>query len=184
MRARIAEWQDASFVPDRTLAHGERLPVGAQTTLRVVHTPGHASNHLCYLLEEEQTLFTGDHVMQGSTVVINPPDGEMTAYVESLRALLREDLLWLAPGHGFLIDRPAIAVERLIKHRLAREAKVIQALQALGPSEIASLLARVYDDVPVRMHPVAQRSLTAHLIKLVNEGRAREKDGRWSLSAE
>ena len=182
MRARFAEWQDAGFVPDRTLTHGERVRVGERSTLRVVHTPGHASNHLCYLLEEEQTLFTGDHVMQGSTVVINPPDGEMTAYIESLRALLHEDLQWLAPGHGFLIDRPARAIERLIEHRLAREAKVVEALRVLGPSAMAPLLARVYDDVPVRMHPVAQRSLTAHLIKLANEGHARETDGRWALN--
>jgi glyoxylase-like metal-dependent hydrolase (beta-lactamase superfamily II)/8-oxo-dGTP pyrophosphatase MutT (NUDIX family) len=180
-RARFSEWQDAAFAPDRELEHGERFPVGQQTTLRVIHTPGHASNHLCYLLEEERTLLTGDHVMQGSTVVINPPDGDMAAYIESLRALLRENLEWLAPGHGFLIERPADAIERLIKHRLGRENKVVEALRALGPSEIPALLATVYDDVPLRMHPVAQRSLSAHLIKLAADGRARESGGRWEL---
>ena len=183
MRARLQEWQDAGFAPDRLLAHGERVPVGERSTLRVIHTPGHASNHLCYLLEEERTLFTGDHVMQGSTVVINPPDGDMTQYIDSLRALLDENLHWLAPGHGFLIDRPAHAINRLIKHRLGRETKVIEALRALGPSEIAPLLAQVYDDVPVRMHPVALRSLTAHLLKLAVEGRARETLGRWCLTS-
>jgi len=179
MRARFAEWQDAGFAPDRLVTDGERLAVGDRSTLRAIHTPGHASNHVCYLLEEERTLFTGDHVMQGSTVVINPPDGDMAQYIDALHALLREDLEWLAPGHGFLIERPADAVERLIRHRLGREAKVLDALRVLGPSELDPLLVRVYDDVPVLMHPVAQRSLTAHLLKLAAEGRVRESAGRW-----
>ena len=183
-RARFAEWQDAGFAPDRLLTDGERLAVGTASTLRVIHTPGHASNHVCYLLEEEHTLFTGDHVMQGSTVVINPPDGDMAQYIAALRALLREDLEWLAPGHGFLIERPAHAIERLIRHRLGREAKVLETLRALGPSEVEALLARVYDDVPLRMHPVALRSLTAHLLKLAAEGRVRESAGRWATTPE
>jgi glyoxylase-like metal-dependent hydrolase (beta-lactamase superfamily II) len=181
-RARFPEWQDASFVPDHVLEHGDRVALGPGATLRVVHTPGHASNHLCYLLEEERTLFTGDHVMQGSTVVINPPDGDMAAYLESLRALCSEDLRWLAPGHGFLIDRPVEAIERLIRHRLGREAKVLEALRAGGPLDIAGLLQIVYADVPPRMHPVAQRSLNAHLIKLAAEGRVREADGVWEVA--
>ena len=184
MRARHSEWQDPGFAPDRELAHGERVAVGAHATLRVIHSPGHASNHLCYLLEEERTLFTGDHVMQGSTVVINPPDGDMTDYIDSLRALLSEDLQWLAPGHGFLIERPGDAIERLIRHRLGREAKVLEALRALGPSALDALLAKVYDDVPLRMHPVAARSLTAHLLKLAAEGRVRESQGRWAVTQE
>jgi glyoxylase-like metal-dependent hydrolase (beta-lactamase superfamily II)/8-oxo-dGTP pyrophosphatase MutT (NUDIX family) len=177
--ARHPEWQDAGFVPDRVLSHGDRVTLGAGTTLRVVHTPGHASNHLCYLLEEERTLFTGDHVMQGSTVVINPPDGDMAEYLDSLRALLGEDLVWLAPGHGFLIERPADAIERLIRHRLAREARVVDALRATGPIDVDGLLPVVYGDVSQRLWPVARRSLTAHLLKLAAEGRAQERDGAW-----
>ena len=114
MHGRIAdhpEWQDASFAPDTPLAGGERFALGDGTTLRAIHTPGHASNHLCYLLEEEKTLFTGDHVMQLSTVVINPPDGDMAAYLASLRELLAEDLDWLAPGHGFLMAQPRRALQ-------------------------------------------------------------------------
>lgn len=179
--ARHAEWQDAAFKPDHALEHGARIVLGPQATLRVVHTPGHASNHLCYLLEEEKTLFTGDHVMQGSTVVINPPDGDMTEYLQSLRALLGEDLDWLAPGHGFLIERPRETLERLIRHRFAREAKVVDALRELGGAAVASLLAKVYSDTPERLLPVAQRSLTAHLLKLAAEGRAAEHDGIWRL---
>ena len=108
-------------------ANASRSP-GA-TTLRVIHTPGHASNHLCYLLEEEKTLFTGDHVMQASTVVINPPDGDMAAYIGSLRGLLDVDLEWLAPGHGFLMAEPRRAIEWIVAHRLRREAKVVAALR-------------------------------------------------------
>jgi len=175
--------QDASFAPARELQHGERLVLGEGSTLRVLHTPGHASNHLCFLLEEEKMLFTGDHVMQGSTVVINPPDGDMQAYLDSLRALQQEDLEWLAPGHGFLIPRPGDAIRVLVRHRLQREAKVVSALAALGPADIDTLLARVYDDVPQRMHPVALRSLMAHLLKLQAEGRAQETDGRWQALA-
>ncbi|HEU5296301.1 MAG TPA: MBL fold metallo-hydrolase [Burkholderiaceae bacterium] len=175
------EWQDAAFKPDTVLAHGERVVLGGDCALRVVHTPGHASNHLCYLLEQEKLLFTGDHLMQGSTVVINPPDGDMQAYVRSLRALLDLDLEWLAPGHGFLIDRPHQVVERTIAHRLQREAKVVNALRGVGSGDIDALLPIVYSDVPERMHPVAARSLRAHLLKLRADGRAVEAGGRWSL---
>jgi glyoxylase-like metal-dependent hydrolase (beta-lactamase superfamily II) len=124
------------------------------------------------LLAQEKTLFTGDHVMQGSTVVINPPDGDMTAYLRSLDALLQRDLDWLAPGHGFLVARPHDVIRHLIAHRLGREAKVVQALQALAPAPIDTLLPRVYADVPASLHPMARRSLLAHLLKLRDDGRA------------
>ena len=184
MKALHPDRQDTQFEPDQTLVHGERLPIGARTTLRVVHTPGHASNHLCYLLEEEATLFTGDHVMQGSTVVIDPPDGDMAAYLASLEGLLDEGLEWLAPGHGFLIARPADEIRRLVRHRLAREAKVAATLRASGAASLDALLPRVYDDVPERMHPVARRSLLAHLLKLASDGRAREAGGEWHAVAD
>ena len=175
MHGRIAdhaEWQDASFAPDRRLAGGERFELDAGATLPAIHTPGHASNHLCYRLDEERTLFTGDHVMQLSTVVINPPDGDMAAYLASLRALCDEALEWLAPGHGFLMAQPRAAFEKIIAHRLQREAKVGAAIRELGAADESALLERVYDDVPPRMHPMALRSLRAHLIKLLGEGRA------------
>jgi len=124
------EWQDTDFRPDQVLHEGDRIVLGEGVTLRVLHTPGHASNHLCYLLEEEKLLFTGDHLMQGSTVVINPPDGDMAVYIASLQRLLAEDLDWLAPGHGFLIDEPHVVVHKTIAHRLGREAKVLAALRS------------------------------------------------------
>ena len=179
--AAYREWQDASFAPDVVLEGGERFALPGGTTLRAIHTPGHASNHICYLLEEEKTLFTGDHVMQASTVVINPPDGDMAAYVASLRDLLDEDLEWLAPGHGFLMAEPRRAMEWIIAHRLRREAKVVAALRAHGPATLEALLPTVYDDVPPRMHPMALRSLKAHAGKLLTDGVATEADGRWWL---
>ncbi len=175
--------QDQSYAPDRVLADGESLRIG-DLRLRAVHTPGHASNHLCYLLEETKMLFTGDHVMQGSTVVIGPPDGNMRAYLASLEKLLGVDVAIFAPGHGYLIGAPHKEVRRLVAHRLAREAKVVTALQRRSAATLDELVAVVYDDVSPKLHPVALRSLSAHLDKLVAEGRARQTAGRYILSAE
>jgi glyoxylase-like metal-dependent hydrolase (beta-lactamase superfamily II) len=173
--------QDQTFVPDRVFADGDRLQVGG-STLRAVHTPGHASNHLCWLLEEERLLFTGDHIMQGSTVVISPPDGDMSAYLASLERLLSLEIEAMAPGHGYLMIRPHEAVRQLVAHRLKREAKVVEALAAIGTpagATLDALVARVYADTPESLHPVARRSLHAHLLKLAQDRRAVEQDGRW-----
>ena len=179
-RPAFAQGQDATFAPVREPQHGERLALGPGTTLRAIHTPGHASNHLCWLLEEEKLLFTGDHVMQGSTVVINPPDGDMSAYLRNLQALLDEDLDWLAPGHGFLVAQPHAVLRALIAHRLRREAKVVDALRPRGQATLDDLLPEVYADTPARLHPVARRSLLAHLLKLRDDGRAADEGAdRW-----
>jgi len=174
------EGQDATFKPDVVLENGQRLDLG-DLTLRAIHTPGHASNHLCYLLEQTRMLFTGDHVMQGSTVVINPPDGDMRAYLASLDKLLREDIAIIAPGHGYLIGAPHQEVRRLVAHRLGREQKVVRALQQLGEASLEELLPVVYDDVPARIHRVAARSLTAHLDKLAADGAVRAAGERYRL---
>jgi glyoxylase-like metal-dependent hydrolase (beta-lactamase superfamily II)/8-oxo-dGTP pyrophosphatase MutT (NUDIX family) len=174
------EGQDATFKPDFVLESGQRVDLGS-IALRAIHTPGHASNHLCYLLEETKMLFTGDHVMQGSTVVINPPDGDMRAYLRSLEKLLGEDIAIIAPGHGYLIGAPHKEVRRLIAHRLGRENKVVHALAKLGEASLDELLPVVYDDVPARIHHVAARSLTAHLEKLAADGAVRASDGRFTL---
>ena len=171
--------QDECFVPDRVIGDGHVVAVEG-ATFRAVHTPGHVSNHLCYLFVEQNLLFTGDHIMQGSTVVISPPDGDMSAYLASLEQLLDEPLEWLAPGHGFLVARPHEAIRKLVRHRLHREAKVKAALAKWGPIGIEALVAKVYDDVPPQMHPVAQRSLRAHLLKLASDGWAIEREGQWS----
>ncbi|MEA3154640.1 MAG: hypothetical protein QOK44_2229 [Betaproteobacteria bacterium] len=170
--------QDAAFAPDRILNDGDTVRADA-LTLRAVHTPGHASNHLCYLLEERRMLFTGDHVMQGSTVVISPPDGDMQAYFASLEKLLALDLAALVPGHGRVIETPHDEVRRLVVHRLKREQKVHDALTRKNPATLDELVRLAYDDVSERLHPVARRSLHAHLIKLANEGRASETVSGW-----
>src|SRR5688572_16086022 len=172
--------QDRAFAPDRALRDGDVIDCG-EFCLRAVHTPGHASNHLCYLLEGERWLFTGDHIMQGSTVVISPPDGDMIAYLQSLEKLLALELAALAPGHGHVIDKAHDEVRKLIAHRMKRERKVIDAFAARNPATLDDLLPLVYDDVSPRIHPVARRSLHAHLLKLKKEGRAIEEGDRWTL---
>jgi glyoxylase-like metal-dependent hydrolase (beta-lactamase superfamily II) len=170
--------QDAGFAPDLEPEHGEVIRIDGHS-LRAVHTPGHASNHVCYLLEGAGLLFTGDHVMQGSTVVISPPDGDMLAYLDSLDKLLRIEMRALAPGHGRVIETPYDEVRRLIAHRRKREEKVAAALARRSPASLEALVPLAYDDVPERLHPVAMRSLHAHLIKLAREGRARESGAGW-----
>jgi glyoxylase-like metal-dependent hydrolase (beta-lactamase superfamily II) len=175
-RALHPQGQDETFSPVAEPSGGERFELGPDATLRAIHTPGHASNHLCFLLEQEKLLFTGDHVMQGSTVVINPPGGDMAAYLAALRGLLQIELDWLAPGHGFLVAQPHAVIEALIRHRLAREAKVLAALQALAPATLNMMVVQVYADTPAALHPVARRSLLAHLLKLEAEGLAQSGD--------
>lgn len=165
------------FQPDRLAGDGFEL-AGDGFCLRALHTPGHASNHLCWMLLGEQMLFSGDHVMQGSTVVIAPPDGDMAAYLSSLERLLSEEvaLRSIAPGHGSLITDPEPVVAGTIDHRLGREARVAQALRAAGRGSVDDLLPAVYADVHEALYPVARFSLWAHLRKLADEGRARATD--------
>ena len=180
MRAPQHGNQDTGFAPDRVFGHGDVLN-GLGFALRAVHTPGHASNHLCYLLVREKLLFTGDHIMQGSTVVISPPDGDMLAYLHSLEALLALDLKRIAPGHGHPIEKPHDEVRRLIAHRMQREQKIIGAFDTNNPATLDELVAIVYDDTPQRLHQAARRSLHAHLLKLEREGRVWQQGERWKL---
>jgi glyoxylase-like metal-dependent hydrolase (beta-lactamase superfamily II) len=120
--------------------------------------------------------------MQGSTVVINPPDGDMRAYLASLELLLSEDIAILAPGHGYLIGEPYRELRRLVQHRLKREGKVRDAIARLAQPTAEELLPLVYDDVPARLHGVAARSLSAHLEKLVADGAVKASAGRYSLA--
>jgi glyoxylase-like metal-dependent hydrolase (beta-lactamase superfamily II) len=167
--------QDATFAPTRILNDGDVVRAG-DLALRAIHTPGHASNHLCYLLEGAGMLFSGDHVMQGSTVVIGPPDGDMKVYLQSLARLQREPVTRIAPGHGTVIEDAQSEVARLIAHRLQREAKVVERLHRAGRATLDVLVASVYDDVDPRLHPVAKGSLLAHLLKLEADGRAARDD--------
>ena len=173
-------FQDDSFAPEKSFAHNECW-VTEEFTLRALHTPGHVNNHLCFLVEQDGLLLTGDHIMQGSTVVIIPPHGNMKDYLQSLKLLLEYPLQALGPGHGQIIDKPVKEIEGLIEHRLKRETKVLTKLQNSGPVDLDRLTVQVYDDVDASLHPVARYSLWAHLLKLEQEGRTRLDKDQWSL---
>lgn len=175
-------FQDTTFSPARELCHDDVLAT-PEFTLRAVHTPGHVSNHFCFFLEEEKMLFAGDHIMNGSTVVIVPPSGDMKAYIESLQLLLRYPLEFIAPGHGDVMEDSHAVVAWLVNHRLQREAKVIKGLQDVGRSSLDKLVKVVYDDVDTSLHKMAKLSLSAHLIKLQHENRALQHpaDDSWEM---
>ena len=169
------------FTPDRTLQNGELLTLAGQApegetthTLQVVHTPGHAANHLCLLLVEDALLFSGDHILNGSTTVIDPPDGNMADYLDSLDRLdalcAEHGVEFILPAHGHVLGGPVhgarSAIAQLKAHRLAREAKVLAAMQALPQGSMDDWVRHAYADVPERMWPVAQRSLLAHVERI------------------
>jgi glyoxylase-like metal-dependent hydrolase (beta-lactamase superfamily II) len=170
---------------DRSMGDGDVIEA-TEFVLRAIHTPGHASNHLCFLLEQERMLFSGDHIMQGSTVVIAPPDGDMGAYLRSLDRLtsLRPRLRSIAPGHGHLIEAPQAKIDEYVTHRLAREAQVLSALEAAGTTTIEALVKEIYVDVPEELHVMAGYSVWAHLLKLAEDGKVEGEalDGKWSAA--
>lgn len=172
------EDQDPSFRPQRSFSHDEIFRTG-EFTLRALLTPGHVENHICYLLEDEQLLFSGDHLMEGVTVVIIPPHGDMKDYLDSLRMLHAYPLAAIAPGHGSLMFDPRREIDAVIRHRLMREAKVVRELVERGQGTLATLTPSVYDDVDASRHPIARYSLWAHLLKLQRDGRVREQGGVW-----
>lgn len=172
-------YNDMSFMPGREWRHGDLLDCG-EYTIRMLHTPGHVSNHFCYLLCEEQLLFTGDHVLQGTTSVILPPDGNMSDYLDSLNELQQVPLRYLAPGHGNLIHDPHAEIDKLIEHRMRRESKIERGLADIGSCTLEELVVVVYDDVDKSMHRWACRTMLAHLEKLERDGRARREGELWS----
>ncbi|MCW5747249.1 MAG: MBL fold metallo-hydrolase [Alphaproteobacteria bacterium] len=162
---------DQGFSPDVRLADGEVVN-GAGWTVEAVHTPGHISNHLCFALREDNALLSGDHVMGWSTAVISPPDGNMRSYFESLRKLLpRSESLYI-PTHGAEIHDPVPFVQAYIEHRLDRERQILACLRD-GLDTVPAMVARMYKDVPAHLHPAAGRSVLAHLIQFVADGRVR-----------
>ena len=171
--------QDRSFSPARLLGDGDALETG-EFTLEAVHTPGHASNHLCYRHAATNWLVTGDQVIDGSTVVINPPDGDMRDYIESLRRLKAMNCDALLPGHGDRIGDPERAIDRIIEHRRLRERKVLAAVRQHPRLTSHELVPRVYQDVSPHLFPLAERSLLAHLLKLEKDGVAATSADRWS----
>jgi glyoxylase-like metal-dependent hydrolase (beta-lactamase superfamily II) len=170
---------DSRFVPDVEWADGSSLVLGNTSnasdansviTLTAIHTPGHAANHLCVVMQEEGLLFSGDHILNGSTTVIDPPDGNMQDYLESLDKLAAacqaHGIGFILPAHGYVLGDAAGAIRRLKAHRLAREAKIMAVMAADPKGSMDDWVAKAYDDVPPRIWPVAKRSLLAHLQRI------------------
>jgi len=178
MPAPEGQHQDMTFVPDRILEDSDRLET-SEFVIEAIHTPGHASNHVCYRHDASDWLFTGDHVIDGSTVVIDPPDGNMKQYIESLRRVRELECSALAPGHGEIIRDPERVIDWIIDHRLAREAKVVVALKANPNLTTRELVPHVYKDVDKKLYGWAERSLLAHLVKLEEDETAVCRDQRW-----
>ena len=159
-------------------------------TLRAVHTPGHAEDHLCFVLEEEGAIFTGDNVLGVGTTVIPAHGGDLLDYLRSLERLLEERPGRIYPAHGPLVEDGAAKIREYIAHRRDRECQILEALEALGPCTVPAVVKRVYTDVPEVLHGAAALSVTSHLVKLLREGRARREDvddgeaghARWSLA--
>ncbi len=170
--------QDSSFRPTRVLADGDVLETG-EFALEALHTPGHASNHLCFRHAATNWILTGDHVIDGSTVVIDPPDGDMTHYLRSLERVKACRPAALLPGHGEKIEDAVRVIDWIIGHRLEREAKVLAAMSANPDSTAGELVPAVYTDVPEKLHAWAERSLLAHLMKLRDDGVATSAGERW-----
>jgi recombination protein RecT len=169
----------SEFRPDRELADGEILVLeggGTRHSLSVIHTPGHAANHLCLVLLEDGLLFSGDHILNGSTTVVDPPDGDMTAYIDSLDALAAacsaHGIEFILPAHGHVLGYAERAIAQLKAHRLQREAKVIAAMQARPQGALDEWVQLAYDDVPPRIWPLAKRSLLAHVRRIESLGLA------------
>lgn len=177
----VEEGADRDFVPDVTVRHGDLIE-GDGWTFEAVHTPGHTSNHICYALAQEKALFPGDHVMGWSTTVVSPPDGDMAAYMRSLKVLLARDDRIYYPTHGAPLETPKSFVEGLIRHREAREDEILACI-AGGLTRIPDMVARMYRDVPKGLHPAAARSVLAHLIHMA-ETRRVETDGAPAADGE
>ncbi len=166
------------FVPDREWEHGARLILqganGVTHTLRAIHTPGHAANHVCVVLEEDGLLFSGDHILNGSTTVIDPPDGHMDDYLNSLDTLAAAcdegGIEFILPAHGHVLGFARQAIAHLKAHRLQRESKIAAAMRAVPNGTPDDWVQLAYDDVPERLWPVAKRSMQAHVDRIQSLG--------------
>ncbi len=167
---------DRQFVPTKAVCDGDVIVDTGEFTLVAVSTPGHTSNHMCIALAQEKALFSGDHVMGWSTTVVSPPDGDMRAYIESLRKLQRrnDQILW--PTHGGPVTKPQEYLAQYLQHRLDREAQILQCLTDRVKT-VPAIVTNLYADVRVELHKAAGRSVLSHLIKLVGDGRVEVADG-------
>lgn len=170
--------QDRDTVIDEILTDQQQW-LGLGWPLHVVATPGHVENHLCFYCPHEGWLITGDHLIQGSTVVIIPPHGRLADYLASLEKLLTLAIEVILPGHGKAMVAAHDVIRGTITHRLQRENKVLERFIIGSQQTLMQLVETVYDDVQPWLHPVARFSLLAHLIKLAEEGRVRQDDDHW-----
>lgn len=166
---RLEAGDDVGFRPDVEVRDGQTF-AGPGWTIEALHTPGHTSNHVCYALLEENTLFSGDHVMAWSTSVISPPDGHMGDYLAQLERIRDRnfDILW--PTHGPAVRNPLAFIQAYIDHRRHREAQILEQIAA-GRTRVREMVEAMYGDVDRRLHPAAAHSVLAHLIHLVETGR-------------
>jgi glyoxylase-like metal-dependent hydrolase (beta-lactamase superfamily II) len=174
----VEEGVDRLYRPDRVLAEHDRIE-GPDWTLRALTTPGHTANHICFALEEEHALFTGDHVMGWSTTVITPPDGDMTQYYSSLGKVMAGDFRTLWPTHGPPVTDPEPFLKAYLNHRLRREEAILTVLSR-GPSTIDAIVSEVYVGLDARLKNAAASSVLAHLLHLVRKGEV-VSDGRPDL---
>ena len=172
--------RDKAFFPDRFMADGDRVALG-DITLEAIHTPGHAADHLCFLWRETGLLFAGDTVMADVTVVILPPDGGMTAYLESLTRLRALPIKQIAPGHGRMLDDALVVLAQIVEHRLAREAQVREALADSDDATTAdAIAARLYPDLDPRLRGMAAAQVESHLLRLAELGQAQATGDGWA----
>jgi len=166
---RLEAGDDLCFKPDVEIRNGH-IVNGDGWTIEAIHTPGHTSNHLCYALKEENTLFSGDHIMGWSTSVVSPPDGHMGDYLQSLETILNRDFNIIRPTHGPAITEVRTFVQAYLDHRLERERQILDTL-ASGTDKIGDIVKVLYKDVDKRLHPAAAHSVLAHIIHLRETGR-------------
>jgi glyoxylase-like metal-dependent hydrolase (beta-lactamase superfamily II) len=173
---------DFGFTPDVSLCGGGQILEGPGWTLEAIATPGHTSNHICFALKEENALFSGDHIMGWSTTVVSPPDGDMTAYMESLELIKARNFTTLWPTHGPPVTEVTPFIQAYIDHRREREAQVLGAL-AQGHGRIKEMVPVLYAAVDPRLHPAAARSVLGHMIDLVRRGKV-VTDGEAGLDSD
>lgn len=165
--------KDSDVVPDRVIGDGDTIE-GTEFGLEVLHTPGHAPNHLCFLLEEERMLFTGDTVLDGMYSVINAArGGDMTVYLKTLERLRKLRLSRLAPGHGDVIEEPKVRIDDYLAHRRQREQQILKLLKKRGQAKPADLVTDIYGDadLPAELVEAARWQVHAHLVKLKADGK-------------
>jgi glyoxylase-like metal-dependent hydrolase (beta-lactamase superfamily II) len=177
--------RERSVRVDRALADGDTI-AGSEFRLETLHTPGHAPNHLCFFLDDERVLFTGDTILGGMFSVVSPSTGgDMAAYMATLDRLRRiRRLRAIAPGHGAVIDEPRARIDEYLEHRRNRERQVLRLVRRTGPTRVADVVAALYVDTPEPLLPVAAKQVYAHLKKLRSEGKVagRDQRSRWTAT--